>query len=226
MDKQQIYEHIEEKAKIRGNGKYIMGDDPKYEFEPGNTPIPKSLSIVYDSGADKGLISLDNDNKDFADHIKLELKNVTPRIYRTFNPNGSLIEIDNFKITYTEFADALDEAINVHRIFVPSLSKSNFVNEDMDEYTLKTNNGSLWIPAYVCNGAFYQITLASFDLSGFDNYKEIRDYADAMIRIHDNLTKNYFNVNIDNQGEHIDYKIKAEAVSKEKIRNDLEKIIE
>lgn len=226
MDKQEIYNYIEQKAKIYCNRTNLPMDEPSYKFEPGNTPIPEKIDLTYNPINDKGLMNFDIDNHNFVRHVQLELNGITPRIYRTFDPNGSLMEIDNFKTNYIQFAEALDKSIGLFRLFVPSLTKSKFENEDKNEYTLKTDNGQLWIPGYVCKGASYEIMLASFDLVGFYNYKELRDYSDAMVKIYRSLRNKHFNAHFNNKGQHIDLEIKSKAVSEEKIRNDLEKVIE
>ena len=226
MNKQEIYNFIEDKTKMHHNRVSFGQDEPSYEFEPGNTAIPRKIDIIYNSSTDKGLITLDLQDTGFIDELRSELGNIDPKVYGGPQTNQRLLEFDGFKAVYTVFGEALDKVINKYRIFVPSLVKTKFEHEDRNEYSLRTKNGQLWIPGYICNGAFYDIMLASWDLTGFESYKEIRDYAEAMMRVHSGLTKNYFTINIENQGIHIDYQIKAEAVSKEKIKFDLEKIIE
>ncbi len=228
MKKQEIYDHIEEKAKIGCNGKYFFSEDPKYEFEPGTTSLPDKLELIYHSSSDKAIISLEGKkNNEFMNELKIEMKGCSPRIYGSSNnANLCLMEFDNFKKLYGELAQALEKIIDNKRLFLPKLTTTNFNQEDKNEYSLKTENGNLWIPEYICHGAFYTMLFTAFDLHSFEDYESLKEYATQMIRIKKDLKKEYFNVSLKNAAETIDLEIKAEAVSKDKVKKDLEKIIE
>lgn len=226
MEKQEIYSNIETKANIGGNGHCIFGDDPVYHFEPGNTPLPHRISVVYHSGKDEGLVSLENSSAAFLDELQRELGAIVPRAYQSSAKNARILEFDNFKRDHIAFAEALDRVLSRHRIFIPSLLSKKF-NKDSDaEYSLRTEYGTLWAPGHVCNGAMYDLLFASFDFDGFESYEEIRDYAVAMIRIHQDIRRNYFKAALKKDRDHIDLCITAEAVSKDKVKADIEKMIE
>lgn len=226
MDQDDIYDYIEDHAHLRGNGHYIIGDDPIYHFEPGSTPVPRVLSITYHPDADQGTIKTEGYCKEFIDKLKCELGNFNPAVYYIPSSDKCQMEFSSFKTNYQLFADVLDKFLSKHRFFIPSLSSHQFSDEGNDEYSLSTKNGHLWIPGFVCHEASYDLLLATFDLNSFESYEKLKDHAQEMIRINRQLKENNFNAMFKPAPETIDLTIKVEAVSEDKIKADLEKIIE
>ncbi len=221
-----MYGYIEDNAHLSGNGNYILEDDPVYNFEPGTTPVPKILKILYHPQTDKAIVTAEGNSHNFIEALRENLGNLNPTINQSPTTDVCSINFDNFETNYQLFADALDQFLSKHRFFMPSLTTHQFSNEGNDEYSLTTKNGHIWIPGYVCHQASYDILLATFDLNSFESYEKLRDHAQEMIRINEQMRENGFKTAYKPAVETIDLTINVEAVSPDKIKADLEKIIE
>lgn len=233
-EKQELYSKIAKIANIEGNVDLNTPNteyDVVYEFEPGSTPLPRLLGINYDSYKDTASVEIKTATSKFCTALKTQLQTHGITAISLFGEEECTLNFDRFSNNYRKFATALRDVIAPYRFFLPDLAKPyKFEDFSKEEYTFNTgsadeNNICVWIPSYVCCGAKYQIDLTNVREYMWEDFREIHNYINNMIRIQDALTQNAILHSLEPTQDFPDITIPLHAGSEHQVRNDLETIM-